>query len=266
MSTPLTPLVDSKSVKLVGGGTLADLGLGQGFDQITVLKDAIYISLDGKRNGALHGIYVHDGWTTSGVAGLPADLVGMRSEIVFNPTNAIVDILEIKPIPGRHWSRMYDGKDWSEWYLRGCQPNIKQAFGNIGYSWDSINEFNLYSRITSEQLTDGTFRIYGSGMIDNLIINNGNLTDYGLRYGKIRDLLGIGFSTIIGQPVARFYRPVNDTYCYLQSLNEYGGTLESAPTGRMRPARYYTENGGIGGWAIKLWKNKDLIEFEFYAK
>lgn len=266
MSTPLTPLVDSKSVKLVGGGTLADLGLGQGFDQVTVLKDAVNIALDSKRNGALHGIYVHDGWTTKGVAGLPADLVGMRSEIVFNSTNAIIDILEIKPIPGRHWSRMYDGKTWSEWYLCGCQPNIKQAFGNIGYSWDAGNKFDLFARMTSEQLADGTFKITGSGLVSGVDGNDATKVDYGLHYGRIRDLLGIGFSKIIGQPTAKFYRPVNNYYEYSQAKNGYGGTLEAATTGRMRPARYYNEVGAIGGWAIGLWANGDLFEFEFYAK
>lgn len=266
MSTPLTPLVDSKSVKLVGGGTLADLGLGQGFDQVNVLKDAINIALDSTRNGALHGIYVHDGWTTSGVEGLPTDLVGMRSEIVFNSTNAIIDILEIKPIPGRHWTRMYDGSAWSAWSLTGCQPNIKCAFGNIGYSWDVVNLFELYAFVTCETLPDGTYKIKGSGTVQNLSLANGALTNYGLNISQIRDLLGIGGSQFIGVPMAKFYRPVNNIYQFIQSFNGMSGTFECYDNGMMRPARYYDGQGHVGGWAVGVWQNGDLIEFEFHFK
>lgn len=260
----LNPKTASDCVKLSGGGTLEDMGLGHGTDQTNVVKDALGVDLTGKYNGRLGGVYVHEGYTATNTLGLPADLIGMRTEIVFNSTNAIVEIMEIKPVPGRVWTNLYDGVTWRGWLSNSY--SIQEAFGNVAKSWDAGNSLKLYAKVICESLSNGYYKISGTGILENIVKGNPNAFNNGIDIALIKDMFGLGNITPVGTGIVKYYRRLNGQEGIFTANTEYSGCLQHVSSGCLRFARHYQPSGAVGGWQIGVFADGDRVDFEFFVR
>lgn len=143
---------------------------------------------------------------------------------------------------------------------------IKNARGNIGYSWNTNNMFMFYATFQCEVYSSGVHHITGSGRITNIVKNEPTDSSYGFDINGFRTLLKTPNIIPIGHGHLDFYRTAGEYDQLATYLNGFGGGFYYYETGMMLPSRFYDIDGNLGSWPISAFLLNDRINFDFYAK
>lgn len=166
----------------------------------------------------------------------------------------------------------YDGDTAPTGYIQVSKwgtGSIVNLFGNIGDSSVS-GQFDLYAHIIATKIgTNGVWRFDIEGQMD--ITNATSNSNWGISPSKISALL----NTTIGTQVQYDSALVNLSYWNaFRSSNKlpyldyygYGTTLQYNDNAYLNPARYYTTNGDIGGYAINVFEDNSFIKATIYLR